>query len=69
MRTYWCKDCDKLVDIDMKVSNQCKCGYNFGASFNISNYINMRKTWAGKTTKVEFSQTTMDEDIAQRNRR
>ena len=32
------------------------------------NYINMRKTWSGQT-KVEFSQTTIDEDIAQRNAR
>jgi len=33
-----------------------------------SNFINMRKTWSGQT-KVEFSQTTMDEDIANRNKR
>ena len=32
------------------------------------NYVNMRKTWSGQT-KVEFNQTTMDEDIAQRNKR
>ena len=32
------------------------------------NYVNMRKTWSGQT-KVEFSQTTIDEDIAQRNAR
>jgi len=31
-------------------------------------HINMRKTWSGQT-RVEFSQTTMDEDIAQRNAR
>ena len=44
-------------------------GKVFGArSNNISDYINMRTTWSGQT-KVEFSQTTMDEDIAQRNRR
>ena len=32
------------------------------------NHVNMRKTWSGQT-KVEFSQTTIDEDIAQRNAR
>ena len=32
------------------------------------NYVNMRKTWSGQT-KVEFNQTTMDKDIAQRNKR
>ena len=34
----------------------------------INNHINMRKTWSGQT-KVEFSQTTMDQDIADRNNR
>jgi len=28
----------------------------------------MRTTWSGQT-QVEFSQTTMDKDIAERNRR
>ena len=32
------------------------------------NHVNMRKTWSGQT-KVEFRQTTMDEDIANRNNR
>jgi len=34
----------------------------------VNNHINMRKTWSGQT-KVEFSQTTMDQDIADRNNR
>ena len=34
----------------------------------INNHINMRTTWSGQT-KVEFSQTTMDEDIKARNSR
>ena len=32
------------------------------------NYVNMRTTWSGQT-QVEFSQTTIDEDIAQSNAR
>ena len=32
------------------------------------NHVNMRTTWSSQT-KVEFSQTTIDEDIAQRNAR
>ena len=68
MRTYYCEDCEKCVDIDMKKLPECKCGKIFGVSGNISDYINMRNTWSGQT-KVEFSQTTIDEDIAQRNRR
>ena len=38
------------------------------ADGSIGNHINMRKTWSGQT-KVEFSQTTMDQDIADRNNR
>ena len=68
MRTYYCENCEKCVDIDMKVSNQCKCGKGFGHGFETSHHINMRTTWSGQT-KVEFSQTTIDEDIKQRNRR
>ena len=68
MRTYFCKECEKLVDIDIKVSNQCKCGKVFGHDFRTSNHVNMRNTWSGQT-KVEFSQTTMDADIAERNAR
>ena len=68
MRTYWCEKCEKCVDIDMKVSSECKCGKVFGNNFRTSNHVNMRTTWSGQT-QVEFSQMTIDEDIAQRNRR
>ena len=68
MRTYWCNDCEKTVDVDMKVSSECKCCKVFGVSGNISDHINMRNTWSGQT-KVEFSQTTIDKDIAERNSR
>ena len=68
MRTYWCKNCEKCVDIDMKVSSECKCGHIFGQNFKTSNHVNMRSTWSGQT-QVEFSQTTMDADIADRNSR
>lgn len=50
----------KLVAVDPK-----KFSFKDGS---INNHINMRTTWSGQT-KVEFSQTTMDEDIAARNRR
>tara|TARA_R110000824_G_scaffold193041_2_gene375387 strand:+ start:703 stop:915 length:213 start_codon:yes stop_codon:yes gene_type:complete len=70
MRTYYCENCKEMVDIDIKVSFDCsnKCGKTFGYNFNPSKYINMRKTWSGQT-KVEFSQTTIDQDIAERNKR
>ena len=68
MRTYWCKNCEKCVDVDMKVSSECKCGHIFGQKSKPSHHINMRSTWSGQT-QVEFSQTTIDQDIADRNSR
>ena len=68
MRTYWCDGCKKCIDIDIKVSSECKCGKIFGYNYNPKKYTNMRKTWSGQT-KVEFSTTTIDKDIAERNKR
>ena len=66
--TYYCDDCNKCVDFNKKELPECKCGKVFGVSGNISDHINMRNTWSGQT-KVEFSQTTIDKDIAERNSR
>ena len=49
-------------------AKQCDCGKVFGTNSKISDYINMRTTWSGQT-QVEFSQTTMDKDIEDRNNR
>ena len=35
---------------------------------NTKDHVNMRTTWSSQT-QVEFSQTTMDQDIADRNAR
>ena len=35
---------------------------------NTKDHVNMRNHWSGQT-KVEFSQTTMEKDIADRNKR
>jgi len=35
---------------------------------NTKDHVNMRTTWSGQT-KVEFNQTTMEKDIASRNKR
>ena len=67
MRTYFC-ECGGKVEVIKHVVGECKCGKLFGVgNSKISNGINMRKTWSSQT-KVEFSQTTMDEDIKKRNR-
>ena len=53
----------------MNESHVCKCGHVFGAKINnTKDHVNMRTTWSGQT-QVEFSQTTMDQDIAERNAR
>ena len=66
--TYYCDECKKCVDFERHATPLCKCGKLFGVKGNISDYINMRKTWSGQT-KVEFSTTTIDQDIANRNKR
>jgi len=67
MRTYYC-DCGSSVEVIPEKLPECKCGKVFGGSGRISDHINMRNTWSGQT-KVEFSQTTIDKDIAERNAR
>lgn len=64
---YYC-GCGERVKVPKGESVECKCKKVFGAKSQSSLQINMRNTWSG-TTKVEFSQTTMDEDIKARNRR
>jgi len=67
MRTYYC-NCGGKVEALPNVVLECKCGKIFGARGKISDHINMRTTWSGQT-QVEFSQTTIDADIAERNSR
>ena len=67
MKIYYC-ECGGKTEVPQKKIVQCECGKVFGSMSNVSDSINMRKTWSG-TTKVEFSQTTIDEDIKQRNSR
>ena len=67
MRLYYCQ-CGIRTEVSKDEVKQCECGKVFGASSKISDYINMRTTWSGQT-QVEFSQTTMDKDIADRNAR
>jgi len=58
----YCDKCKKTVKPN-------SCGHEKELSRNnTKNYINMRTTWSGQT-QVEFSQTTIDKDIAERNRR
>ena len=66
MRTYFC-ECGGKVEVIKNVVGECKCGKLFGVgNSKISDGINTRTTWSSQT-QVEFSQTTIDEDIKRRN--
>jgi len=68
-RIYYCNDCKNTIEFKNGDNEICKCGYMFGAKINDTRRdpsINMRNTWSGQT-QVEFRQTTMDQDIAERN--
>jgi len=70
-RIYYCDKCKSTIEFQHGENEICKCGYIFGSKINDTRRdpsINMRNTWSGQT-QVEFSQTTMDKDIAQRNAR
>ena len=67
MRIYYCK-CGGRVEVAKGEIKQCECDKVFGSGSKVSNHINMRTTWSGQT-QVEFSQKTMDQDIADRNAR
>ena len=67
MRIYYCQ-CGIRTEVPSGEAKQCKCGKVFGARGKISDYINMRTTWSGQT-QVEFSSTTMEQDISDRNNR
>ena len=67
MKIYYCQ-CGERTEVQTNEVKECSCGKVFGTSGSIFDHINMRKTWSGQT-KVEFSQTTIDEDIKQRNAR
>ena len=57
----YCEECEECVE---PISCEHKKQLN-NSSDKISNYINMRKTLSG-TTKMEFNQTTMGDDIRNR---
>ena len=65
---FFCHRCNNKVECETKSHMVCDCGHYVKDHDDIRNHVNMRTTWSG-TTKVEFSQTTMADDIAQRNDR
>ena len=68
-RIYYCDKCESSIEFKNDENYICTCGHIFGTKFNnTKDHVNMRTTWSGQT-KVEFSQKTMDQDIAERNSR
>ena len=64
--TLYCHKCGTKSEFESKKEMHCSCGYEVEKRNRASDHVNMRTTWSG-TTKIEFSNTTMDEDIARRN--
>ena len=62
MKIWYC-ECGDRVEILKNVVTECKCGKLFGVGGKISNYINMRNTPLGNTTKMEISYKSMDESV------
>ena len=65
---FYCHKCGQRGEFEHKKDMQCECGHYVKKRNNAKDHVNMRTTWSG-TTKVEFNQTTMDQDIAERNKR
>ena len=68
MILFYCHKCGEKNEFATKKEMRCDCGNYVKDHNDTRNHVNMRKTWSNQT-KVEFSQTTMDEDIANRNNR
>ncbi len=69
MIIFYCHRCGQKGEFEKKTDMKCGCGNYVNKKRNkASDHINMRNTWSG-TTKVEFSETTMEQDIAERNSR
>ena len=65
---FFCHRCNQKTECETKAEMKCDCGHYVKDHDNTKNHVNMRNTWSN-TTKIEFNQTTMDKDIAERNNR
>ena len=66
MIIFFCHKCNKKVECETKAQMKCDCGHYIKKHDNVRNHVNMRTTWSGPT-KIEFSNTTIEEDINRRN--
>ncbi len=63
---FYCHKCDNKIECETKSQMICDCGHYVKDHDDTRNYVNMRTTWSN-TTKVEFTPTTIEQDIADRN--
>ena len=67
MRSYYCNICQKTGTFETKeIIKKWSCSKVFEAGDVKTHSINMNNHWSTQT-KVEFSQTTMEQDIKSRN--
>jgi len=65
---FYCHKCGSKVECETKAQMKCNCGHYIKKHDNTKNHVNMRTTWSG-TTEIEFSNTTIEKDISERNNR
>ena len=65
---FYCHRCGQKNEFESKKKMKCNCGKYVNKHNNAKDHVNMRTTWSG-TTKIEFSNTTIEQDIADRNKR
>ena len=65
---FYCHKCGQKGEFESKKDMQCHCGHYVDKQDRLGDTINMRNTWA-KSTQIELSSTTVEQDIADRNRR
>ena len=63
---FYCHRCGEKGEFATKRDMRCNCGHYINKRNNTKDHVNMRTTWSG-TTKIEFSNTTMEDDINRRN--
>ena len=68
-RSYYCDICQKVITFDCNdILKKCNCSKVFETTAQPSHTLNVRKNAWSATTQVEFSSTTMGEDINRRNK-
>lgn len=61
-RIYYCNECGKRSEFNGEENRICDCGHIYSGGWKPVHQVNMRTTWSG-TTKIEFSNETMEQSI------